>query len=96
MDINVTENEKNEALDREEVKLNITHSEESTPKRSEVRAKLAAEQGVKEELIIINELHTDYGNSETKGYVKIYDDKERLEEIENKYTIERNLGEDNG
>lgn len=96
MDINIVEKEKNPALNREELELEIKHNGESTPKRSEVRAKLAAQEGYNEELIIINELHTKYGGSETRGYVKVYENKEKLNEIENDYAITRNLGENNG
>lgn len=93
MDIEVVEREENLALDREELELKINHTKEETPKRSEVKAKLAAEEGVDEELIIINELHTKYGASETSGYVKIYDNKDSLKKVENEHIIERNTGE---
>ncbi len=95
MEINITEEKENKALSRKELELEVNHRGDPTPKRSEVRAKLAAEEGIEEDLIIVSELNTEYGAALSKGSVKVYDDKESLENIENEYSLERNLGEVN-
>lgn len=93
MEIKINERNKNAALNREEIKFKITHFGEKTPKRNEVRSKIAAEEGMDKDLIIIDELNTENGSPNTKGYLKVYEDKESLKDIENEYLIERNVGE---
>ncbi|ADP77239.1 Ribosomal protein S24e [Methanothermus fervidus DSM 2088] len=94
MEINITEEKRNELLKRKEIKFECLHSGEPTPKRVDVRDKLSSILDVNKELIVIDTLEPRYGEGRCVGYAKIYDSKESLEEIEQEHIIRKNkIGE---
>ena len=89
MELEITEQNDNPLLNRQEVKVVIKHSEDSTPRRNQVIKNLSEQLKAKRELVIIDHLKNAYGKTETHGYAKIYSDKESLTRIETKPSMDR-------
>ncbi len=89
MELEITEQNDNPLLNRQEVKVVIKHSENSTPRRNQVIKSLSEQLKAKRELVIIDHLKNAYGKTETHGYAKIYSDRESLTRIETKPSIDR-------
>ena len=64
--------------------------EGSTPSRSDIRNKLAAMLNAPLELLIIQRIKTEYGMQEGKGYAKLYEDADRMKQVELEYVLKRN------
>ena len=76
MELEIIENNSNPLLERQEVQIIIRHESDSTPKRNQVIKNLSEQLKAKKELIIIDHLKNKYGKTETKGYAKIYKNKQ--------------------
>ena len=88
MELEITEQNDNPLLNRQEVKVVIKHSEDSTPRRNQVIKSLSEQMKAKKELVIIDHLKNAYGKTETHGYAKVYSDRESLTRIETKPSID--------
>ena len=91
MEIEIVEKKDNPLFQRVEIKFKADHSGEPTPKRLDVRAKLAAQLGVPEELVVIEKLASTYGRQVASGIARAYRSKEQLEGIEPKYLLRRGM-----
>ncbi|HJN31759.1 MAG: 30S ribosomal protein S24e [Candidatus Poseidoniia archaeon] len=89
MELEITEQNDNPLLNRQEVKLVIKHENDSTPRRNQVIKNLSEQLKTKRELVIIDHLKNSYGKTETHGYAKIYADKDSLTKIETKPSMKR-------
>ena len=89
MELEITEQNDNPLLNRREVRVVIKHSENSTPRRNQVIKSLSEHLKTKRELVIIDHLKNAYGKTETHGYAKIYLNRESLDKIETKPSIDR-------
>ena len=89
MELEITEQNDNPLLNRQEVKVVIKHSKSSTPRRNQVIKNISEQLKTNRELVIIDHLKNAYGKTETHGYAKIYSDKESLSKIETKPSMER-------
>ena len=95
MELEITENNSNPLLDRQEVQIVIKHDSDATPKRNQVIKSLSEQLKAKKELIIIDHLKNKYGKTETQGYAKVYANKDAMNLIETKPSLDRhkNIGE---
>ncbi len=85
------ENERyNPLLKRKEVYCRLSF-DGKTPSRGEVKAKIAGLMNAELERVVVDYIKTEFGKTEAKSYVKIYDTVEDLKAIEEDYIIERNL-----
>ena len=89
MDIKILKDKKNPLLNRRELDF-IVKYEGSTPSRNDVRNKLAAMLNAPLELLIIQRIKTEYGMQEGKGYAKLYEDADRMKQVELEYVLKRN------
>ena len=89
MELEITENNSNPLLDRQEIQIVIKHDSDATPKRNQVIKSLSEQLKAKKDLIIIDHLKNKYGKTETQGYAKIYANVEALNRIETKPSIAR-------
>jgi len=89
MELEITENNSNPLLDRQEVQIVIKHDSNATPKRNEVIKSLSDQLKAKKELIIIDHLKNKYGKTETQGYAKVYANKDSMNLIETKPSLDR-------
>lgn len=90
MDVEVIEKRQNPLLNRQEIRFKILHPKEPTPTRDSARDKIASENNVKKEQVIIDNLETTFGKSETIGYAKIYPSKEEAMKNEREHHLVRN------
>ncbi|MEM2934234.1 MAG: 30S ribosomal protein S24e [Halobacteria archaeon] len=88
MNIKIIEEKTNQLIKRREILFKIEH-QGPTPKREEVKAKLAALLNSKPELIVIRYMRSEFGKRETTGRANIYETEERLKQIEPVHLIQR-------
>jgi len=97
MEIEITKTEDNHLLKRKEVFFRLKHDEKSetkgaSPSRAQARDVLIKKLRCKPNLLVIDKMQTEFGKRETVGYAKVYENEERLKEIEQEYIIRRNFG----
>lgn len=90
MDIKIVERRENKLLDREEIYLTIDHKGEATPKREDLRKKIAAMIGKSEDLIVVEKILSMYGVQKSKAWVHVYDSKETMMKVEPRHILKRN------
>lgn len=95
MELTIDREFENPLLDRKEIWFTVTYNG-GTPKRQEIREKLAAMLAVNDKLLIVDYIKQRYGKEEATGFAKIYKSEEALKDIEPKYKIERNIGGEGG
>ncbi|MGC9778751.1 MAG: 30S ribosomal protein S24e [Candidatus Heimdallarchaeota archaeon] len=89
MKIKILEKNTNKLLDRLEV-IFILESDAETPKRLEVKSKIAALINYDENLVIIKGIHQETGIKRSKGIAHAYKSVENLKYIEPEFLIKRN------
>ena len=97
MEIEITKTDDNLILKRKEVFFRLKHDEKSetkgaSPSRVQAREVLIKKLRCKPNLLVIDKMQTEFGKRETVGYAKVYENEERLKEIEREYIIRRNFG----
>jgi small subunit ribosomal protein S24e len=90
MDIQLIEERVNPLLKRKEIIFKVTH-DGPTPSRKNVIERLAATINSRPGLVIVDNLKTEFGKREIIGYAKIYEDEDRVKELERHHIIERNV-----
>lgn len=81
MKVEVKSKEKNPLLDRTEISFAVENAEK-TPSRKELREKLAALLGAKEESLVIGHISHEFGKMQIEGSAKLYESPESLEVLE--------------
>lgn len=87
-DLEIIERRRNPLLFREELLLRLRF-QGATPSRKEVREAVAKFLGIKADRVIVRNILQDYGMTEAKVLVMVYDSPERAREIEPKHIIAR-------
>ncbi len=90
MEVYVENDRYNPLLKRKEVYCRLSF-DGKTPSRAEVRAKIAGLMNAELERVVVDYIKTEFGKTEARCYVKIYDSVEDLKAIEEDHIIERNL-----
>jgi small subunit ribosomal protein S24e len=90
MEIELLEKKDQPLLSRLDVTFRITHPNERTPRRSDVREELASQLSVKKGNVIIDNMKAVFGKSETMGFAKIYKSDKEAKEIEREHILVRN------
>lgn len=90
MEIEIDSKKNNPLLNRTEVYFTVKHEGEKTPNREIIRSELADKLNAKKENIILNTVHSGFGNQEITGYAKIYSSLTKIKEIEPEYILKRN------
>ncbi|NHJ47770.1 MAG: 30S ribosomal protein S24e [Asgard group archaeon] len=92
MKIKIIEKKTNKLLDRLEVKFEVDAPNE-TPKRLDLKAKLAALINHDDKLVIITGIHQKTGKRISTGVAHAYQSQEILQRVEPGYLIKRNTPE---
>lgn len=79
MEIEIISKRENVLLGRTEVRFKVIHNKSGTPKREEIRSKLAEVLSANKDTLVVDHLRQKYGVNQTMGYAKIYKNKETLE-----------------
>jgi len=80
----------NKLLGRREVKLTIENAE-ATITRVEAKSHVVKKFDAEEELVIIENVGSRYGNANVTVTASIYDDKETLDKVAAKHIAKRNV-----
>jgi ribosomal protein S24E len=91
MKVEIIEKAENPLFKRTEVKFKTDHAGGPTPKRLDVRAQLATQLGVAEELVVIEKLASTHGHQVASGIARAYSSREQLEGFEPKFLLQRGL-----
>ncbi len=91
MEVYVESDRYNPLLKRRELHLRVVFNGK-TPTRQEVREKVAGLMNAELDRVVVHYIKTEFGKTEAKCYVKIYDTAEDLRAIEEEHIIERNFG----
>lgn len=90
MEIEERSKRENKLLRRTELEFVLHHPGEETPERDSVRALIADYVGGAAENTIVDSLNSEFGRGSTKGYAKIYEDKDDVLEVEDEHQLVRN------
>jgi len=93
-EIEILEEKENPLINRTELKFRVDHLGEGSPNRLEVRKKIAAMQGAKEQFTIIRKIESKFGKYYSMGNANVYDDIEDLKYFEPFHIKVRNLEPD--
>lgn len=87
MEAEITSVKENPLLGRRDVQVNLEHEAEATPSKEDVQSRIAAEHGLDKEEIKVENVYTGYGRNQSTAYLKITQEFEYDEELEEE-TIE--------
>jgi small subunit ribosomal protein S24e len=90
MELEIVTRKENPLLDRIELQVLLHHEGEPTPKRDEVREKVATSQKAPKDRVVVDHLDPTFGMGVTRGYVKVYSNKQAALEVEEKPIVRRN------
>ncbi len=93
MKVEIIQRTENPLLRRTEIKFKVDHTGGPTPPRKDVRAQLAAQLGVSEDLVIVEKMASLFGRQQASGIARVYDSRELLEKLEPRYLLKRNFPE---
>ena len=88
MELKILEDNQKPLLSRREIVMEASFGGK-TPSRQDMRKDIAANLKAKEELVIINNIDTEFGYRKAKVLVHVYKKKEDLEAVEPKYVMKR-------
>ncbi len=87
-DLEVLERRRNPLLHREEVLFRLRF-DGSTPSRRQIREEVSRFLGVEEERVIVRKITQEYGMTEARALILVYDDPNKAKEIEPEHIIKR-------
>lgn len=82
MEAEITSVKENPLLDRKELEVEVTHDGEATPSNEDVKNRIAAENDIDTEEIEIEAIYTGYGSKESRAFLKVFQEFEYSEELE--------------
>ena len=82
MDVEILSKTENKLLGRTEVRFRASHAKEKTPARDQVREALAKAMGGDKATVVVAEMQSEFGKSETTGYAKVYPTVEAAKKLE--------------
>ncbi len=91
MELRIEKERYNPLLKRKEVYFRVIFNG-ATPRRNDVREKLAAILNANLNTLVIDWMRTEFGKTEAIGYAKIYDTEEDMRSIEEEHILRRNFG----
>lgn len=90
MEIEIQNQKENVLLNRKEVHFVVKHAKGTTPKRDEVREKLAGLLNTNKANVVVDEMESEFGKAETVGYAKVYPSPKAAADLERHYLLKRN------
>lgn len=90
MELQIVEKKDNPLLNRTEVRFKVDHGRAATPKREDVRDKLAGMLSAKKDLVVVDMMASTFGRGETRGYARVYENVDAMGKIERRYLLKRN------
>lgn len=90
MKIEIESKKPNALMERTEVSFKADHRGEGSPKRADVKAKLAEALAVSKDKVVIDHMETEFGKGVSAGYAKVYSSEESAKKYEKQYLQARN------
>ena len=90
MKMEITNKKENPLYKRVEVYFTLMHEGESTPGRNAVAEAVAKECKTKRDCVVVDCIESVYGKGMSKGYAKVYGNKEAALEFDREYLLKRN------
>lgn len=90
MKMEITQQKENPLMKRTEVFFEIDHSGEATPGRNAVAEEVAKQMKSKRDCVVVDNIESVYGNGKSKGYAKVYENKEAALNNDKAYLLKRN------
>ena len=90
MELEIVSKKENPLLDRTELEVLARHAGKPTPTRDEVRQHVAAAMKANKDVVLVDHLESSFGRGLTRGYVKVYKNKEAAKAIEREPIKRRN------
>lgn len=87
--IEVLSDQEDKLLERRQISFKVIHDKNETPKRIEIRKKLAETLNIDPETVFLRPLQQKYGRNEAGGTAFIYKSIERAHLVEQKHLIDR-------
>jgi len=91
MEIEVLGTFRNSLLDRHEVRFEVRHANEPTPKVYELRKSLSSMLATKLETTFITKVETNSGSARSRGIAHLYQSEERAARVEPEHVIILNM-----
>ncbi|MFQ6088144.1 MAG: 30S ribosomal protein S24e [Candidatus Methanofastidiosia archaeon] len=89
MEIEIFEERENPLLLRREMKFRVIH-EKGSEKVSDLREKISALLNLDMDKFVIQNVMSSYGKSESVGFLKVYESRDRMFQIEARYVLRKN------
>lgn len=90
MEVEILGKHENKLLQRTEVRFQLMHGKEKTPQRDAVREALAKALGANKDVVVVDELHSEFGRAVTTGYAKVYAAVDHAKKLEPRHILLRN------
>lgn len=90
MNIEIVDRKENALLERVEVRFRVLHENAATPKRDEVREKLAGLLSTKKNNVVVDSMASSFGKQVTSGYARVYPSTEKMGKLEEASLLKRN------
>ena len=74
--------EKSKLLERTEIKAEVSHTGKPTPNTNEIKKELSKELNADENLVVVKNIYTNFGQGSSKINAYLYDNTEELKRIE--------------
>ncbi len=94
MNLEILDEVENRLLHRTEIKARVIFNS-ATPSREEIIKLISAKKNVPEDLVIVDSIDQKFGQRVAEVFVKVYESKHVLEQIEPKYSVNRHKKEEN-
>lgn len=89
MDVKIADKNKNSLMKRIEVFCEVSHDGEPTPKRGDIRKNVAEQMNVKEDMVVLISLKSEYAGG-SKAVIHIYSNEKDMMSNEKKHLLLRN------
>ena len=84
MDLKIIKKEDNPLLSRKEIELESSFFGEATPKKEDIKKKVASSEKADEKLVVVKDVYNDFGAGKAKVLVYVYASEEELKKTEPK------------
>lgn len=90
MELKILSLDENKLFNRKELRFQVIHEGDPTPRLSEVRTKIASLTGVMSTHVVIDKFETLFGIGRTIGNARVYENRDEMKEYEPEYLLKRN------
>lgn len=90
MEVEIRSQEENKLLNRLEVRFRVRQEGGPTPTRDAIREALAKQLKLKDRVLVVDHVRSEFGKAEVRGYAKVYASLEDARRVERLHVLARN------